>query len=128
MDNPNGGDSPQPPALQPLPTPPPQPLLPPQPPQTSGGSVKGKRTIAVVVGEGGSKRTEIAWPRSSRCKDKTKTVHLMEEEEGAMTKVDVVWPREIALQRNDSCLCLIRIEAAKLVQAGFRDTSWLTLV
>jgi len=44
----------------------------------------------------------------------------MEEEEAAVTKVDIVWPREFALQRkNNSCLCLIRIVAAKLAQAGF---------
>jgi len=74
----------------------------------------------MVEREGGSKRTEIAWPRSYRCKDKIKTVHIMEEEEGAVTKVDVVWPREFTLQRkNNSHLCLIRIEATKLAQAGF---------
>lgn len=27
-------------------------------------------------------------------------VHIMEEEEGVVTKVDVVWPREFTLQRN----------------------------
>jgi len=47
----------------------------------------------MVEGEGGTTRTEIAWPRSSRCKDKIKIVHIMEEEEEAVTKVDVVWPR-----------------------------------
>jgi len=74
MDNPNNGYAPRPPLLQPLPTPPPQPLLPPHPSQTSGGSVKGKRTTIVVMveGEGGSKRTEIAWPRSSDVKTSSK--------------------------------------------------------
>jgi hypothetical protein len=56
--------------------------------------------VFLVEGEGGSTRTEIAWPRSSKCKDKIKTVHIMEEEEGAMTKVDAVWPGEFAQQRN----------------------------
>jgi hypothetical protein len=79
MDNKNNGDAPQPHALQPL--------LPTQPPQTNGGSVTGKTTtIVVMVGEGGSIWTEIPWPRSSRCKDKIKTVHIMEEEEGVVTK------------------------------------------
>jgi hypothetical protein len=54
----------------------------------------------MVEGESGTTRTEITWPRSSRCKNKIKTVHIMEEEEGAVTKVDVVCPREFALQRN----------------------------
>jgi hypothetical protein len=54
----------------------------------------------MVKGEGGSTRTEIAWPQSSRCKDKIKALHVMEEEEGVVTKVNVVWPREFSLQRN----------------------------
>ena len=56
--------------------------------------------VVMVEGEVGTTRTKIAWPRGSRCKDKIKTVLIMEEEEGAVTKVDVVRPREFALQRN----------------------------
>jgi hypothetical protein len=61
----------------------------------------------MVEGEGGSTRTEIAWPQSSRCKDKIKTVHIKEEEEGAVTKVDVLWPREFAIQRNKQQLFML---------------------
>ena len=56
--------------------------------------------IVVMVGAGGCTRNEIAWPRSSRCEGKIKIAHLTEEEERAVTKVDVAWPREFALQRN----------------------------
>ena len=44
------------------------------------------------------KGTEISWHRSSRCKDKIKTVHIMKDEE-AVTKIDVVWPREFTLKK-----------------------------
>jgi len=33
-----------------------------------------------------------------------------------------------SFRHTDSCLCLIRTEAAKLAQTGFEDTSWRTLV
>ena len=33
-----------------------------------------------------------------------------------------------SFRHTDSCLCLVRIEAAKLSQAGFEGTSWRTLV
>ena len=32
------------------------------------------------------------------------------------------------IHESDSCLCLNRVEAAEQAQAGFWDTSWLTLV
>ena len=32
------------------------------------------------------------------------------------------------IHQSGSCLCLIRLQAVKLGQAGFGDTSWLTLV
>jgi len=52
----------------------------------------GKRT--------GCLKSEVAWPQSTKCKDKIKTVQIMVEEGGSLTKVDVLWSRDFSKQRN----------------------------
>jgi hypothetical protein len=46
--------------------------------------------VVVVEGENGCLKSEIAWPGSTKCKDKIKTVQIIVEEEvESLTKVDV---------------------------------------
>ena len=46
--------------------------------------------MVVIEGENGCLKSEVVWPRSTKCKDKIKTVQIVEEEIESLTKVNVL--------------------------------------